>query len=398
MSTTSRRFFTGFALGALACAGLACSSNPPLRMPGDAASGADLAPDAAPDLRTGEPAADVARDVAEPELPAVPPPPADTAPVLKDALTADVPAAADAKSADARVPAETAPEDLPASLPDAPLAEVLTQDVPPADLVSRDGAAEHPLPCSDGGGGCNDNPAVSSIWGTCQPDGTCACTPGHVVNPATGRCMMAPVADASPSVEAGGACTGEYTACGCGCCGSTATNTACYYPSLGETIATVTAADQATKSATNCALAGCSIGIHYLCCAPVAPDPPSSATYAAEWYIGGLDHVRISKTGADCANLSFARPLSTPNSALRITMPPSWNVEMASFGPCGDAGAVASSAKGAVGTYALRASGTSCLADVHVTLFAFAADGTVLSARLDIDGLAMPGISAGMCQ
>ena len=35
---------------------------------------------------------------------------------------------------------------------------------------------------------CNDNPTVSSLMGTCQPDGTCVCREGTVVNPATGRC------------------------------------------------------------------------------------------------------------------------------------------------------------------------------------------------------------------
>jgi hypothetical protein len=35
---------------------------------------------------------------------------------------------------------------------------------------------------------CNDNPIISSIHGTCQVDGSCACgTWGK--NPETGRCL-----------------------------------------------------------------------------------------------------------------------------------------------------------------------------------------------------------------
>jgi hypothetical protein len=35
---------------------------------------------------------------------------------------------------------------------------------------------------------CNDDPAISSLHGTCQPDGTCSCILGSGLNPATGKC------------------------------------------------------------------------------------------------------------------------------------------------------------------------------------------------------------------
>ena len=35
---------------------------------------------------------------------------------------------------------------------------------------------------------CNDNPIISSLHGTCQEDGTCACHEGFPMNPETGRC------------------------------------------------------------------------------------------------------------------------------------------------------------------------------------------------------------------
>lgn len=36
---------------------------------------------------------------------------------------------------------------------------------------------------------CNDDPVISSIHGTCQPDGTCLCRDGYAKNPETGRCL-----------------------------------------------------------------------------------------------------------------------------------------------------------------------------------------------------------------
>jgi hypothetical protein len=35
---------------------------------------------------------------------------------------------------------------------------------------------------------CNDNPAISSIRGTCLSDATCVCSMGFGLNPATGKC------------------------------------------------------------------------------------------------------------------------------------------------------------------------------------------------------------------
>jgi hypothetical protein len=45
-------------------------------------------------------------------------------------------------------------------------------------------------PCTVGADqSCNDNPALSSLHGRCQADGTCVCNGGFAMNPATGRCL-----------------------------------------------------------------------------------------------------------------------------------------------------------------------------------------------------------------
>ena len=54
-------------------------------------------------------------------------------------------------------------------------------------------------------------------------------------------------------------------------------------------------------------------------------------------------------------------------------------------------------AKGAVGTLALRASGSQCVADLHATLFTFAADGTVKTSRLDVDSVVVTGLPGTLC-
>jgi hypothetical protein len=407
---TSLRWFSGsLVIVILTIAGVACSSSTPLKKTVDAPVARDLgaderfARDLVPDA--------AGPDLAEPDLLVQVIPDASSA--GKDTAVADLLAAKDEVAADLPAGKDTILVDLPASrdivladlsatVADVPVGDIPAGDVPPAaDLVTQDGPPHAVFDCRSAGiwPTCNDNPISEAIMGTCQPDGTCLCNLGYVINPSTGRCMYSyPKRDASTSSEAGPAavCTGDYTACGCGCCGSVPGNTRCYYPSLGETVAAIAAQDEATRLSTNCDLAGCSIGVHYLCCAPAAPDPPASATYSASGYSGGLDHVTITRSGADCATLSFESPTSSAGSDLRITMPDTWGVAIGLFGTCGDAGAT-DRAKGAVGTFALRASGSLCLADVHATLFAFTATGEVKTTRLDADGLAVVGFPTSLC-
>jgi len=398
MNKPTHRFAFGIAIVVLNLAGLACSSSMPLKNTNDAAVNRDLG---AGDLAAREANSDVAGpDLAAPDLNVVATP--DATSFWKDVALVDLPAGKDLPTSDlpSDLPAGNDTTDLPVIAADVRAGDIPLGDASHSDGGSRDGTADGVWGCkADAGGfqGCNDDPISAAIMGTCQPDGTCVCKSSYVINPSTGRCMYPP-RDASVRSDTStvAACTGDYTACGCGCCGGVQSTLKCYYPSLGETIAAITAQDQATKDATNCDLVGCSMGIRYVCCAEPAPDSPAGVTYEATGYSGGLEHVTISKSGTDCATLSFARPMTGTSSSLKITMPSSWGVAGSAVGSCGGTSAT-DQAKGGVGTFVLRASGTDCVADLHATLFAFTADGAVKTSRLDVDGIVVAGLPGGMC-
>lgn len=305
--------------------------------------------------------------------------------VTPDATVADAPAGTDA------APAKDAIDAAVDRAADWGALEVQRGEVE-SDLakVRLDASADGPAPCTPGGGSCNDNPVVSSIWGTCQADGTCLCKSGFEINPSTGRCRM-PLTDAA---DATATCTGEFKACGCGCCGGGPRDIACYYPTLGESTATLKAKDVASKAGVDCNLAGCSAGVNYVCCMPLAPSP-AAATYGTTSYMGDMEHVSISKSGSDCATLLMSHPGKT-NTSLRIDGPANWGIS-GQLGGCAEAG-VGSVARGAVGSVVMHPSGESCLVDVHVTLFNIGSDGVVVPTRLDADGLLVTDFPASACK
>jgi hypothetical protein len=380
MSTSSRHRLDHLAMVTLALAGSACSSSTPVTVPADAAhdfgirdlpgggavtDAASLVPDSA-DVRGADQAV------------------SDAALANRDAALGDTFPAADGS-----------PRDLPSDVPDAPAADG-ARDIAASDLPSADGAAERGPVCTPGANQtCNDNPAISSIWGTCIDGDTCVCNTGYVVNPSTGRCMLAPKRDASASDDGAAVCPGEYDACGCGCCGAPRAM-ACYYPTAGDTLEAIMAEDEAKRSSIDCTSAGCSAGTRYVCCLPAATEPPGSATYAADLWIGDLDHLTIFKSGADCATLRFDAP-SAASAVYRVDTPTSWALTGASFGSCDDGGAQAP-ADGALGSFTPRSSGGQCLADVHVTLFAFTTSGDSKTVRIDAEGLDLGDMGGIVCR
>jgi hypothetical protein len=347
-------------------------------------------------------------------------PAADVATDLEDVaadgiVTKDAPALADAVAmSDIYVPADLSPtrDAPPPDLAKDALAAEIAGDVATAEVVDghRDGAAapDTPPALGDGGTGvpaactpgmdqtCNDSSLVSSVWGTCAADGTCVCHPGYILNPSTGRCTTG-LRDAGIYGDSPAACTGAFEACGCGCCGGTSPTPVCYYPALGETTALFQAKDEEVRQTTNCLAAGCSRGQRYVCCVADAPEPAGSATYAADAYVGDLDHLNIQKVGADCAQLSLAAPAVDRDDRIALQTNGNWGMARARFGGCGD-GAAAEMAQGVLGTLVVRKGALGCVVDVHASLFAHGSTGEVRTTRLDADNLPIGGMGDDLCR
>jgi hypothetical protein len=106
--------------------------------------------------------------------------------------------------------------------------------------------------------GCNEDPSMSSLAGTCF-GGLCMCKPGFHVQP-SGKCGAT-----APTTCAGGTCRQEPAACAAGELeGSTETNMAC-----GDFIAAVCCSEQALCKAPSREAAGAGwFSFEMLCCAP----------------------------------------------------------------------------------------------------------------------------------
>jgi hypothetical protein len=231
---------------------------------------------------------------------------------------------------------------------------------------------------------CNDDPISAAVMGVCQPNGTCVCNNGYEKNPNTGKCTR----PASP------ACTGTYDACGCGCCTGGSTATVCYYPSAGESITAIQAADQAAAASPSCASAGCSMKRHYLCCAESASEPAGSAQYKATYTVGGIDRIGLTRTGNDgtCAFVNFLNPGSNAGwRPYQLNLPTNWGFdESSASSSCGSA--ITAQIMGAQGTVTFTPNGSSCAINAHMTVFFYdTKSATISSTRLDADNVPISG-------
>ena len=288
-------------------------------------------------------------------------------------------------AADAPVAKDAADAPIAKDVADAPIAK---------DLADAALAKDAAFACTPGANPtCNDNVSVSSLSGTCQSNGTCLCNAGFVINPNSGRCM----------VPAAGACSGSYEACGCGCCGSTP-SPLCYYPSAGDSLSAIIAADQTVAGSSTCSLVGCALGQYYLCCAEASAEPAGSAQYTAQYTVGGYDRVGLSKTLTDGNCLSLTLVNSGPSGAnptkLRVSTPSNWTIEGAiSVSACGSS-QPGTQAIGAQGTVSFSPSGTaSCAISAHLTVFFVATtDSPVTTMRIDADTVLISGGPVGYCR
>ena len=276
---------------------------------------------------------------------------------------------------------------------DLPKSETAGPDLSEREASSGDSSVDQAVSCGPDGGGCNDDSWYTGGWAACNTNGTCTCKVGFEINPKTGRCRaMTPVSGS----DAAAVCTDTYDACGCGCCGAVPTNTACYYPTAGESTATVKAKDDEARAGVDCSAAGCSSGVRHVCCVPATPEPTSSASYATDSYMGDMDHISISKMGSDCAELMLSRP-GTTKSTFHVDGPAAWGLMYGGLVSCGDGGAMGSPL-GALGSISLHASGDQCLIDVHVTLFSFPSTGETKTTRLDVDDLVVKDFPGSFCK
>lgn len=380
-SAAARPFPLGYLAVALALA--ACSSSKPMTSKLDGAW-----PDGLPD-RPGDLAVDAAglADSAQPPSDAV---------KVTDA-PGDLPERADAPPPKDATAVE-APVDKPApDTADAPADGPRDgkDGAPPDQGTVLDLGSDLAAVCTPGmDQTCNDSEIASSLWGGCTASGTCICKAGYEINPSTGRCRLPP-RDAAGDIAVG-ACTAEFLACGCGCCGGTTPTMVCYYPALGETTASLRAADEQVRQSTNCELAGCSFGRRYVCCAAGEPDPVGSASYTADGYIGGLNHLTVTKSGADCAVLQLSEPF-TADDRMALQTTGQWRVGGARLGGCADGGPV-EAARGVLGSLDIREVTDGCVVDVHASLFAFSSTGEVKTTRMDADGIPIGGMGKELCR
>lgn len=203
----------------------------------------------------------------------------------------------------------------------------------------------------------------------------------------------------APSFE----CAGEYVACGCGCCGGVTPQTVCYYPDRGDSLAAIQSEDQELAMNPECANAGCSLGVHYACCATPS-DSPGAASYEASGAMVSSDLYRASiyRTGADdrCQFVHIARGDGPPSKEFPIALPDGWILEVLTDSACEDKNSADASkhraAIGGLGSLGFARAGSECTLEFDFTLFFSSTNGQVDAVRFQSDGL--PGPSVPECE
>jgi hypothetical protein len=260
--------------------------------------------------------------------------------------------------------------------------------------VDRGGAMDHSagstaagVPPTSGGVGAGGSSGAS--FGTAGAPVTVGGSTalGGASNAAGGAPADANPAGA-PSDGGAPACSGYYDACGCGCCAATAPTRACVYPGLGQDLTTVAAEDAVTKQG-GCAMAGCSVGREYFCCAVPAP-AEDGGSYEASLIIGGINRIRFDKQTTACTSLVLAQTFPAnpvAKDAFPVQVPMGYQLESVMSMGC-TVSASGPRAIGAIGKFSLRILDEACVVDAHFTAF-FVNDRQVNPVRFDADGVAI---------
>lgn len=177
------------------------------------------------------------------------------------------------------------------------------------------------------------------------------------------------------------ACAGEYVACGCGCCGGTTPDTACYYPDRGDSRASIERDDQTVAASPNCDGAGCALGRRYVCCATPG-EPPPAMSYSVTGGMVTPDIYRISlyRTGSDgrCQFAHFARGDGPGGKDFPLALPDGWILELLEDFLCTDANSQMAGTRreavGALGQLGFSSTSGECSLKYDFTAF-FASSG-----------------------
>jgi len=150
-----------------------------------------------------------------------------------------------------------------------------------------------------------------------------------------------------------------------------------------------------TRSTASCANVGCNAGKLISCCLSLPPEAPGSAKYSG--FYSGPDSaiIRILKADANgnCGAFSMSGTGGLTLPSLSSPHLP-WSGD-GSFAPCME-NAPNQRPVGISGDVSRYVSGSSCVLDVHVTLFFGLPGSTVQRVRFDVDGLDV-GIPSGEC-
>jgi hypothetical protein len=178
------------------------------------------------------------------------------------------------------------------------------------------------------------------------------------------------------------------TACGCGCCADSSPKVTCYYPEYGDDLVAIKDADDLASMSPDCENAGCSAGIHYVCCA--TPSEARAGEYTA--YVtpeGGIAIMHMDPNHVFCRFLSLAP--GGPDAYPNVELPEGYSLEQPIEAACNDT-AYQQGSVGALGHVTITPSCTLNL-DVSVA-FGYRPDAIeverLVTSDLPVDGLVCP--------
>jgi len=251
-----------------------------------------------------------------------------------------------------------------------------------ASVIAGGSSSDGGAPAGKGGaparGGSGSGGATMTLGGSMNSGGTAGTDGGEAGASGAGAVAMCD----------------EFLACGCGCCAGSTSQVRCSYADVPGDYEGLVAADEAARQSPSCSSAGCSTGARYLCCK--APPPDSSpATYSASLTIGGgYDRIQIVKIGTEwCPRLTFTDGTSGLRTALDGL--PRWSLEAGSYLNCAMS-SLPRNVIGAGGSIKARASGSSCVLDMHLAVYAWVNE-VLIPSRFDADGVPLSGASSAQC-